>query len=611
MPTTTNDIASRIVNSLYLSDPELDTSIGSPLRKIIDAVSDQISQQTSDTYLLQYVYDVDSKTGGDLDDFVANFGLARLAGQRAAGVATFSRSTAIAATKSAVIPPGTQIVSLSTPPVYVQTTIAAVMAIAQNGVDIPVQAITSGPEGNLLAGTLTTLLSNIDGVSNVTNAQPLVGGTLTETDAQLRNRFKTTAFRNLSGTDSMYRGICLQTLADPTDPASNAVTQVNILGSTKHNVEQIQVVSGTATSALTSSAYNYAASAYVGPSIGSGAILSQKSNYTVAVNNGVTPATLTITSVAGGMPDGVYDLEYDYVPISSRNDPFGTRWAQGVVNNRVDIYVNGKTSGSATQPAFFVNTLKFNAIAGDSLLNTRFVTPAGANPAVNDVFVPLAYGTVLSIPATITVGGFTYAQGTDYDIVHQDDAFGYSTTSQFGLVFKMGSAQNTAHPIANNSTWNITYTYNVVPSLVAQNLANWRLVGTDAQVHAGKIAYMQLNFAIVYAPNYSPTAVNTAVNNAISAWMANLGFNAALQVSDIHNVASNVPGVDNIRLTKSTEFTSGDANKYGVQQVQATGTNITNFNVSGQPNDVYFDDRTYPVLYNINYTTKARNTFRT
>ena len=611
MPTTTNDIASRIVNSLYLSDPELDTAIGSPLRKIIDAVSDQISQQTSDTYLLSYAYDVDSKTGGDLDDFVANFGLARIGGQRATGVLTFSRSSAIAATKSAVVPPGTQVVSLSTPPQYVQTTIAAVLAIGQTGADIPAQAISAGPDGNLLAGTLTTLTTNIDGISNVTNAQPFIGGTLTESDAQLRNRFKTTAFRNLSGTDSMYRGICLQTLADPTDPASNAVTQVNILGSTKHNVEQIQVVSGTATSSLTSSAYNYANSTYIGPSIGTGSILSQKSNYTVAVNNGVTPATLTVTSVSGGMPDGVYDLEYDYVPISSRNDPFGTRWSQGVVNNRVDVYVNGKTSGSSTQPAYFVNTLKFNAIAGDSLLNTRFVNLAGANPAVNDVFIPLAFGPILSIPSSFVIGGQTYNQGTDYDIIHQDDAFGYSTTSQFGLYFKMASTQNVAHPIANNTSFNITYTYNQVPSLVAGNLANWRLVGTDAQVHAGKIAYIQLNFAIVYSPNYSTSAVNTAINSAISAWLANLGFNAALQVSDIHNVASNVPGVDNIRLTKSTEFTGGDTQRYGVQQVQANGTDITNFNVSGSPTDVYFDDRTYPVLYNINYTVKARNTFRT
>jgi uncharacterized phage protein gp47/JayE len=610
MPTT-NDIASRIVNSLYLSDPELDTSIGTPLRKIIDAVSDQIAQSASDNFLLNYTYDVDSKSGGDLDDFVSNFGLARLSGQRATGVVTFSRSTAIAAAKSAVIPPGTQLVSLSTPPQYVQTTVAAIMAIGQTGSDVPVQAINSGPNGNLLAGTLTTLVSAIDGVSAVTNAQPLVGGTLTETDSQLRNRFKTTAFRNLSGTDSMYRGVCLQTLADPTDPASLAVTQVNILGATKHTVEQIQVVSGTATSALTSSAYNYASSVYVGASIASGAILSNKSNYTVTVNNGVTPATLTITSVAGGMPDGVYDLEYDYVPISSRNDPFGTRWSQGVVNNRVDIWVNGKTSASATQPAFFVNTLKFNATAGDSLLNTRFVTPSGTNPAVNDVFVPLAFGPVLTVPSSIVIGAYTYAIGTDYDIIHQDDAFGYTTQSQFGLVWKMASSQNVAHPPANNSTWNITYTYNKVPSLVASNLANWRLVGTDAQVHAGKPAYIQLNFAIVYSPNYSPYSVNTAINTAIASFLAGLGFNAALQVSDIHNIVSNVAGVDNVRLTKSTEYTGGDTQRYGVQQVQANGTDITNFNVSGQPNDVYFDDRTYPVLYSINYTTKARNTFRT
>jgi uncharacterized phage protein gp47/JayE len=606
MPTT-NDIASRIVNSLYLSDPELDTSIGSPLRKIIDAVSEQIAQSSVDEYLLSYTYDVDSKAGGDLDDFVANFGLARLAGQRATGVVTFSRSSAIAATKSAIIPPGTQIVSLSTPPIYVQTTVSAVMSIGQTGIDVPVQAVNAGIDGNVLAGTLTTLVSNIDGVSSVSNAQPMVGGTLTESDTQLRARFKATALRNLAGTDSMYRGIALQTLADPTDPASNAVTQVNILGSTKHNVEQIQVTGGTATSSLTSSAYNFANSVYVGPSIGSGSILSQRSNYTVSVNNAVSPATLTITSVGTGMPDGVYDLEYDYVPIASRNDPFGTRFSQGVVNNRVDVYVNGLTSAAATQPLYFVNTIKFNSTANDALLNTRFINPSGANPAVNDVFVPMAFGPVLSVPATLTIGGQSYTLGTDYDIVHQDDAFGYTTTSVFGIYFKMASAQNVAHPIANNTSFNVAYTYNSVPSLVADNLANWRLVGTDTQIHAGKVANIQLNFAIVYSPNYTPSAVNTAINNALSSYLRSLGFNAALQVSDIHNVASNVAGVDNIRLTSSTD----NAVTYGIQLVQNNGSVITNYNASGRPTDVYFDDRTYPLLFNVNYTPKARNTFRT
>lgn len=40
---TTNDIASNIVNALYVSDPEIDASIGTPIRKVIDAVSEQMS----------------------------------------------------------------------------------------------------------------------------------------------------------------------------------------------------------------------------------------------------------------------------------------------------------------------------------------------------------------------------------------------------------------------------------------------------------------------------------------------------------------------------------------------------------------------------------------
>lgn len=600
MPST-NDIASQMIAELALTDPQLDTSIGTTARKIVDATASQLSQLSSDSFLVNYQYDIDSKTGGDLDDFCALFGIARLAGTRANGVVTFSRSAAIAATRSVTIGPGTQVASLSQPPIYMQTVVTSQLSIGQQSVDIPVQAVVVGAAGNLTTGAVQSIVTPTDGVSTVINASPIIGGTEPETDVQLRARFKATVFRNLTGTDSMYRAIALQTQADPTDATSTAVSQVNILGSTKHNVEQIQVVSGVATSALVTSAYNYVGSVFVGPSIASGQIALAGAQYTPTVNNAVSPATLTITSIGSGLPDGIYDLEYDYVPIASRNDPFGTRWTTGVVNNRVDLWVNGKITASGSQSVIFITANKFVATAGAALQASRFLTAKGVAPAVNDIFVPLAYGPVLSVPASMVIGVTTYTRGTHYDIVHQNDAFGYTPSSAFGLVFYgAGSVP------ANNATFSMNYTYNSVPSLVQNQLANWRMVGTDVQVHGGKIAYLQINLVVVYQPNFVPSVVNTAINQALSTFLQGLGFDAAVQVADIIQTAHNVLGVDNVRMATSTD----NGSVYAIQLVKSDGTLISTYNNSGRAIDVYFTDDTYPILYNTTFIVKARNTFR-
>lgn len=220
MPTTP-EIASNIVNALYASDPEIDASIGTPIRKVIDAVSEQISLLGLDGYLTSYQYDIDSKSGGDLDDFVRNFGMERYKGQFATGTLTFSRT---GTTTVVSIPVGTQVSSQTVPPLTAQTTISAVMSVGQASVDVPAQMITTGPDGNLSTATLTALVTTLDGVSSVTNNISFTGGTNDETDDQLRERFKTTVFRNLAGTDAMYRAIALQTLIDPTISGQFAVS---------------------------------------------------------------------------------------------------------------------------------------------------------------------------------------------------------------------------------------------------------------------------------------------------------------------------------------------------------------------------------------------------
>jgi uncharacterized phage protein gp47/JayE len=608
MPTP-NEIASNIVNALYASDPEIDASIGTPIRKVIDATAEQMSLLGTDNHLINYQYDIDSKSGGDLDDFVRNFGMERLKGQFAKGTLTFSRTST---TTTIQVPVGTQVSSQTVPPQTAQTTIGATMSVGQASVDVPALVVVPGPDGNLLANALNALATNVDGISSVTNTNAFTGGTADETDDQLRYRFKTTVFRNLAGTDSMYRAVALQTPIDPTISGQYPVSQVSVLGPTTHHIEQIQFTGGTAqSSTFTGAAYVYSGSVILLDS--SYNLKTYLADYNVTVNNGVNPATLTITPVSTvTIPDGVYQLEFDYVSTASRNDPFNSRFAQGLVNTRVDLWVNGVNAQPRSQTAIYNTGITFNPTVHDPLQASRYKTYAGTSPNSGDVFTPLAWGPISAITVDgsnrITVGGHPYTQGTTWDLVHLDDAFGYTASSPCGIWWKTGAAELVANPIAPNTAWTLNYTQNNVPGLAAQNIANWRLLGTDVQVHAGKRMYFTLNLAVVYLATYNVTSVNTAITTAVTSMINGLGFDSSLEISDLLQTIHNVPGVDNVRFLTIAE----NGTHYGLEEVTNSGTLITNHSTGSpyyRPTDVFFDDRTYPFLYAINFVTKARNTF--
>lgn len=613
---TTNDISSRIVDALYLSDPEIDTAIGTPLRKVIDAVSDQIAQNTVDGYLINYQYDIDTKTAGDLDDFCANFGIARLPGSRATGVVTFARYGDLST--SVLIGSGTQVVTTTLPQQTFMTTVSTIMDSGSASVDVPVQAVNEGPDSNIAADSPLQLVSTVAGVSDVSNAAGFTGGTIDETDDQLRTRFKATVFRNLAGTTAMYKGVALQTLANNA-AGSFGVAQANIVGSSLHNVEQLQVQNGIATTSLTTANYFYGQSFFVTDSDGNTMV--PLVNYSVSLDNASSPATFTITDTGqGNLPDGFYTVEYDYVPNASRNDPDGTRWEQGIVNNRVDIYVNGVNPTAASQTCIFSTNVAFDGTANSNLFHNKYVSLMGGKPAVGDYFIPLGFGPIIdftlpvapisNLPSSgqeiLTIAGNQYYRGVDFDIVHRDDAFGYGAGSQYGIWWKTTSRDTTVPDPANNTAFPLSYTYNAVPYQVADDLANWRMVGTDVMVHAGKQVFLRFGFAIVYDIGANQTSVNTNINSALTTYLQSLGFHAGVQVSDVLNIVHNVTGVDNVRFLTTTE--SGGLGSY-IESVHPDGTVITTYESNGQARDVYFDERSYPVFYGTHIIAKARNTF--
>jgi len=156
--------------------------------------------------------------------------------------------------------------------------------------------------------------------------------------------FKATVFRSLAGTQSMYQAIALATPQDPTTPGLNAVSQCNVLGSSRRYREQIQIVSGTASSTVQNAAYIFADNMYAGADIDAGNMLTPGTDFTFTPSNPTngSNATAVITSTSANMPDGLYDLDIEYVPQASRNDPGNTRFGLGGINNRVDVWINGQ-----------------------------------------------------------------------------------------------------------------------------------------------------------------------------------------------------------------------------------------------------------------------------
>ena len=608
---TTGEIVAKMRDALRVAEPNLDTGVGTVARKILDTVGEAIGEAYSDQHLLTYQYDIDSKVEGDLDDFVALFGMSRIPAQRAQGSVTFTRpNDNTAATTSLVIAPATQVVAQTNPIVYVQTTVSAVMAPGTLTASVPVQALAAGPQGNVAAGLLTTLVGNVPGITTVTNTGALTGGTAEESDAELRERFKRTVFRSLAGTNQMYLGVAQEVPQDPMQPSTRMNSRVNVIGASKRRREQVQITSGTGSISLTTAAYIYSDNVFCGPSIDEGNFLVPGSEFNFVPTNPTngTAATATLSSVnATAMPDGLYDLEFEYVPIPSRNDPANTRFGGGNVNNRIDIWIDGVCIEVATQSVVFTTANPFTATTTSILYNAKYTqsSQATSTPPVGWYFVPLTFGPILSIPSSIVIGGTTYNYGSDYLYVSRNDAFGYAPASRFGLSWTNAAGRQ---PLTG-TTFSLTYNYNRAAYETQEAIRNWRLLGTDTWVHAGVPSLLKFNFAIVYDRRFDPTAVKTEIDTALAAFINRIGFGDVVQVSDVLNVVHNVPGVDNVRFLTSTD----NPTTYAIARMSRFDPTVQAdiIQSGGRATDYYLREDFYPVFHSTVIVQKAPNTFGT
>ena len=592
MAYTVNDIASRMRQALLISEPELDTTVGTPTRKIIDAVSEVIAEAYVDKSLLTYQYDIDSKVGADLDEFVRLFGFTRFPAKRATGMVTFERTSA--ATSDILIPINTQVTTEGATPIVVQTTAPALLVIGQSTVDVPVQAAVGGTSGNVAANSLRFRVSPLTGISSFTNLAALTGGADAESDNQLRERWKSTVFRNLAGTEQMYLAIALN------DPA---VTKASVLGATRTWRERIEVVGGTVTSTVSGARYIYPDSQTFGPNLDAGSILIPGVHYDFDAN--VNPPEITILDAVAA-PDGVYDLTFEYVPGPSRNDPTNG------ITNRVDVYVSGQRATEASEVLTFRTAKTFNTTVGSSLNRDNFERLDATQPVAGNYFIPFSMAPVMDPAQTnaIVINGTTYVENTDFWLVNDITSEGGTSSSFSGIEF-LSAANGQAKAIpADGDAFDVAYVFNAVPGDVERAVREWRLITTDVKVHQARPLYLNLHLAVVYESGFSEATVRPALEAALASYMSDIGFSGLVQVSDILEVAQRISGVDAVRFLTSSD----DGTAYAIQKVSASGSILTTYatDVAGQIRralDVQVGDHEYPVFNELTLVSKANNTF--
>ncbi len=136
-------------------------------------------------------------SGGDLDSWMADFGVMRLPAAAATGTVLFSRFTA---THAAAVSLGVVVQSAdgkqqffviadASQAAYNDGDEAYLIPAGVASISATVQAGTPGLAGNLAAGAISALGQSISGVDSITNPAAFASGAAAESDAALRVRF--------------------------------------------------------------------------------------------------------------------------------------------------------------------------------------------------------------------------------------------------------------------------------------------------------------------------------------------------------------------------------------------------------------------------------------
>jgi Uncharacterized homolog of phage Mu protein gp47 len=176
----------------------VDFTIGSILRALVEAVAQVALWLQGLVLTLLATTRAATSSGSDLDSFMADFGLTRLAAISAAGQITLTRFTSssdgfVAVGALVATTDGSQQFTVTADPgnpFYSSARGGYVLAIGTASITVTAAASIAGGSGNVAAGAITIIVSEVPGIDTVANAAPFTAGQDAETDSAFRTRFR-------------------------------------------------------------------------------------------------------------------------------------------------------------------------------------------------------------------------------------------------------------------------------------------------------------------------------------------------------------------------------------------------------------------------------------
>lgn len=545
-------------SKLAITAPGLSLALGTPERKIVDAAAESISECYVDQYLIGSLLDIDTKSGLELEQFLGLYGFGRYQGRTATGVVRLELTTV--STQDVSIAQGTQFFTSTASAasgtlLYFASTQAVILTAGNYTVDIPVECTVTGSAGNIPAGAITSV-SSIAGTASVTNLTPMSGGVDIETDDELKQRFKDTFLRNSAGTMDWFKALAYQ---------NKYISKCIVFGPVSTYRTQIEVPSDSLTLPVSADVkYKWAAGDSCFKNLGQEDEVFYVPSDDYVISTGTSPV-FTRLSDGDMTPLDVVDLEFDYVTLSSRNDP------PNGITNKIDVFVNGSEPYTITERTR-LRDIELSSSPSSDFYTGKFnrVGSAGAPTATNR-FTRLGSVPIITFPSTLTISDTTYTLGVHYHLLR-------GTTLLAGSYREIAGIEWTEAGPPTDTELTLTYTYNRVPEILNTVMNKGKQICTDVLVHSAEYKYFKIYFSIEIDRGYVYSQVVNALQTQMKAFFQGLDYGAWIEVSDVMLAAHQVLGVDNVKLTSVSEH----ATLYGIQ--------IYDDPTDPSPETIYTDD---------------------
>ena len=257
------------------------------------------------------------------------------------------------------------------------------------------------------------------------------------------------------------------------------------------------------------------------------------------LSTGVSPV---FTRVATGVinQDDIVDLEFQYTPTCSRNDPVNG------ITNKVDIFCDGIAPYSVTEQTI-ISGVTLSSLVDDPLYTGNFIRMGSpGNPTATNRYTRLGNVPLVTFPPTLTVGPEIYIMGTHYYVLAD------RTELQGSRLEASGIEWDSTGPTTGTEL-TLEYVYNQVPEVLDSVMTSSKQLCTDVLVHQADYVYLQPCLSIEYNRSYSPAVVNAALATRLQSFVAACPFGAQIKFTMLCTVVTQILGVDDVKITTTTD----------------------------------------------------------